>query len=222
MRFSLVPAAVVAALTVVTAVPAAAQNAGPDAGQIMGLRLEGSWVATQMPVFVTGVAEGPIAASTGLGHRGNLRIGYDLPMGVTPLLGIGIASQSVSFDGDPEASASAMAIAILLEGRYYLKPHKRGLQPFVFGGINFTNLSASGQIDGDDVSEEENEIEVDMNDTFGFDLGFGAEYKFARSFGIGGKWGLAFLTNAWENDDRDVVSTFDWGTLFELYAAYRF
>lgn len=184
--------------------PAAATEAGP---RPMGLRLEGS-----LGLF-------SLVAPLDVNPGGDLRVGYDLDSGFTPLIGLSYRRHSESTDYDDDAikdTDSAVSIfTISLEGRYYLQKHRKGLQPFVWGELNTSFVSASENGDSDDAfagSEDHTE----------FNLGFGAEYKFSRAFAIGGKWGLSIAFQPFEDKEADSnKSSTTFGTSSDIYFAWR-
>ena len=179
----------------------------------MGVRLE-----TQINPFNLVGLGGDVDA--GGNPHGDIKIGYDLDMGLTPLIGIGYRSFSASrdVDGDNVSEGSSSAFIIDIELRYYLSKHRRGLQPFVFGELNTAFVS----FDVKDGNSDALDVAADQNDFTEVNLGIGAEYKFTRSFAVGGKWGLAFGFQPWENEDaKEEVSQTTFGTSSGVYLAWR-
>lgn len=192
------------------AAPAAAQ-AADEGSRPMGLRFE-----TQMGLFnLVGVG----GDAGFLDPQGDIKIGYDLDMGLTPLIGLGYrsVSQSRDEDGTNTIDSSASAIVLDIELRYYLQKHRRGLQPFVFGELNTSFVSLDVKNGNDDALSEE----ADKLDHTEVNLGLGMEYKFSRAFAVGGKWGLAFGFQPWEEDPKTEESNTTWGTSSSIYLAWR-
>jgi hypothetical protein len=191
------------------AAPAAAQ-AADEGSRPMGIRLE-----TQLGWFNLVGVDGNAG---GINPQGDIKIGYDIDAGLTPLIGLGYRSASTMTGDDNDTEDSSTALVLAIELRYYLQKHRRGLQPFVFGEFNTSILSeSSGGEDDDEAADRNNHSEVNV--------GFGAEYKFSRAFAVGGKWGLGFGFKGYEvegggtdNDESDTT----WGTNSSIYLAWRF
>lgn len=206
-----IAAAVALASTMMFAGTASAQ--ADEGSRPMGVRLE-----TQLNPFNLVGLGGEVDA--GGNPHGDIKIGYDLDMGLTPLIGIGYRSFSTStdVDGDNIAERSSSAFVIDLELRYYLSKHRRGLQPFVFGELN-TAFVSFDEKDGD---SDALDIQADENDFTEVNLGIGAEYKFTRSFAVGGKWGLAIGFQPVEDEDANAEqSNTTFGTSSGVYLAWR-
>lgn len=238
MKIRMALACVLAGALVAVAAPA-------SAAKTKGVRFE----ATLARDFNLVGSGGLNAAGNGAGvaggfsggdPRGDVRIGYDLPFGFTPLLGIGFKSYSqevvVTPDGGDAVttSFSGTEFVLALEGRFYFKKHKKGLQPFVSLEYNTSFLSGEIASDADgaevgDFNTEEMAYQADANNHGEINLAFGTEYKFSQAFGIGGKWGLGIgLKGGDRNDpiggDNQTATRFDSntiGTSAAVYAAWR-
>jgi len=207
-------AAVALATSVVaTAAPAEAQD---NTARPMGLRFELGW-AGKANLANLGF-EGPAAhPHTSVSPIGDVRVGYDFGQ-FTPLLGLSFLTHSEDIDDDNSRSATIFVLDI--EARYFFKPHRKGLNPFVFGEFNTALVSY-----GDDTAEGDAEDALDdiatRNDWTEINAGFGLEYKFDQAqFAIGGKWGLglAFQGHDEGDDSRGDTSI---GTVGAIYAAWR-
>lgn len=213
-----------------------------DTSKVMGLRFEATLFN---PFDVRGVTsfdpnEGPSAPRMDVFRpQGDIRVGYDLPMGLTPMVGFGLRSADLEEYDDRDnvtGGSGRTDIALSLELRYYFGAHTRGLQPFAFGEWNTTiaSFGTSHEKDADDAVVERAEFldkgKGDANSLMNLNAGLGMEYKFARSFGIGAKWGLgiSFANTSHEKktiDGNDLVnearSSTVWGTSSSIYAAFR-
>ncbi|MFO7157245.1 MAG: hypothetical protein DIU72_011590 [Pseudomonadota bacterium] len=227
-----------ASLFLATSIVAAAGTASAqaaDTSKVLGLRFE---TTLFQPFDVRGISlfeEGPTVQRIDVFRpNGDIRIGYDLPFGLTPMIGFGLRSHSVKvFDtNDEEISGTGVTnIVLSAELRYYFGPHKRGLQPYVFGEFNTT--IASFGFSPDEVAEAMEDLADalgDLNSFMNLNAGLGLEYKFARSFGVGAKWG--FGISLAPNDRHENVRTKDgepipaqsntvWGTSSSIYLAFR-
>lgn len=229
-----------ASLFLATSIVAAAGSASAqaaDTSKVLGLRFE---TTLFQPFDVRGISlfeEGPTVQRIDVFRpNGDIRIGYDLPFGLTPMIGFGLRSHSVKvFDtNDEEISGTGVTnIVLSAELRYYFGPHKRGLQPYVFGEFNTT--IASFGFSPDEVAEAREDLADalgDLNSFMNLNAGLGLEYKFARSFGVGAKWG--FGISLAPNDRHENVRTEDgetitipaqsntvWGTSSSIYLAFR-
>lgn len=191
----------------------ASAQATDEGSRPMGVRLE-----TQLNPFNLVGLGGEVRA--GGNPHGDIKIGYDMDMGLTPLIGIGYRSfsSSTDVDGDNIAENSSSAFIIDIELRYYLSKHRRGLQPFVFGELN-TAFVSFDEKDGD---SNDLDVQADDNDFTEVNLGIGAEYKFTRSFAVGGKWGLAIGLQPEEDEDAKAEqSNTTFGTSSGVYLAWR-
>lgn len=158
--------------------------------------------------------------------QGDIRVGYDLPGGITPLLGLSFRNETQSVkDGD---SNGTTVFVLNLEGRYYFRPHKKGISPFVFGGVDFTNFSFGHEDkDGKATRELQDAVDGDAASSWGLNAGFGLEYLASKSFGIGGKWGLNMNFNPTSKQKVDGVedgadtSHTRWGTASAFYLVWR-
>jgi len=179
------------------------------ADKMMGLRLE------------TG---GSLVGSPAL--QGDLRIGYDLPAGITPLIGLSFRNETSSEKDGP--SNGTTTFALNLEGRYYFKAHKKGLSPFVFGGVDFTNFSFGHEDkDGKATNELADAVAGDEASSWGLNAGIGMEWLASKSFGVGGKWGLNANFNPTSVQKKDGAeagkdaSHTTWGTASAFYLVWR-
>lgn len=245
MKLRALASLVVASSVFAFAGSAAAQ--APDTSRVMGLRFEATLFN---PFDVRGVSlsQGgdPVSPSRldVVRPQGDIRIGYDLPMGLTPIIGFGLRSHSLDFyDSRDELTEGSGRTDIVLaaELRYYFGAHKRGLQPFGFGEWN-TTIASFGSSFADSVDDEivdgakdRDAYLGDSNSIMNFGAGLGMEYKFARSFAIGAKWGLLVSLapterHEWEETNfageletvtEDASSNTVWGTSSSIYAAFR-
>ena len=204
-------AAALATSVVAVAAPAQAQ----DDGRPMGLRFELGWAGHQN-IASFGVAD-DAAVTAPISPNGDIKVGYDLGQ-FTPLIGLSFIN--TSRDVTEDDSASITAFVLDLEARYYLKPHRKGLQPFVFGEFNTAFVSLS-----DDRLEGEAEDALDdiasLLDYTEINAGLGMEYKFdQQGFAIGGKWGLGLAFQGFDVGDEDFGVT-SIGTIGAIYAAWR-
>lgn len=230
----------IASGTLLAAAPASAQAA--DTSKVMGLRFEASFFnqfdvrGTEPTVIVVSedgaFQSGPSPSRTDVFRpQGDLRIGYDLPMGLTPLIGFGLRSRDVKIldDSDKKLSSTGRTdIVLAAELRYYFAPHKRGLQPYVFGEFNTTIASFGTENSKDEpVNEAEDAVLGDENSVVNLNAGLGLEYKFAKSFGIGAKWGAGLSlagTSVQKKGNKEAgINTTNtvFGTSSTLYAAFR-
>lgn len=213
-------AVALATSAVAVAAPAAAQSDAADrGGRTMGLRLE-THVGSTFNLVGPGVTNGRTLDTT---PGGDLRIGYDLPMGLTPVVGIGYRniSRTEGRAGGAEDDTSLGGFVIGIELRYYLAPHRANVTlPFVFAEYNTLFASVDG---GDALNSDGEEFAADEVDYGNLNFGLGMEYKFAQGFAIGGKWGIGFgFTGAENPRDEDIFdSETTWGTSTSLYAAWR-
>lgn len=245
MKLRTLAAVALATSAVSFAAPASA------ADKMMGLRLETAFVKDfNIARFGSGVTAGdstfpgqvvPVGNVAGTSPNGDLKVGYDLPNGLTPLIGIGFRSESFkTFDSDDKKQSHFSATAIVLDAelRYYFKPHKKGLQPYVWGEFSTTiaTVGAEGSDDAEkNLSADEKKNRDALLDAVADELnvtqlnvGFGAEYKFSKSFGIGGKWGLGLAFQGTEEHKGagdfkagSNSSNTTFGTSTALYAAWR-
>jgi len=201
MKLRTLAALSVATLAVSFAAPAAAQ-------QLTGLRFE------------TG---GSLSGNVG----GDLRVGYDLG-NITPLIGLSFRnSVDTVYDMDDEELGSLGTTNFILniEGRYYLREHKKGVSPFIFAGVDF-NVTSFGteDADGEAVNEDQDEFDGDVASDWGINAGFGLEYLFAKNFGVGGKWGLNMTfggNDKFEDINEPKSSATRWGTAASMYLVWR-
>lgn len=207
-------AAVAFATSVVAAAaPAAAQESAGGA-RPMGLRFETSF---NKHFNLVGLGDGPTMIE-GVSPHGDIKVGFDFGQ-LTPLVGIGFARSSFSAPagGDERFESSASAFIIDVELRYYLKPHRKGLSPFVFGEFNTAFVSISD----DDLTSKEADAVADELDFTSINAGLGMEYKFdGAAFAIGGKWGLGLGFKGTSEDNGDLGGT-TFGTSASIYAAWR-
>lgn len=239
MKLRALASLVVASCLLGFAGSASAQAA--DTSRVMGLRFEATLFN---PFDVRGLSlslEDPVTPNRLDVFRpnGDIRIGYDLPMGLTPLVGFGLRSHAFKiFDEDDDLVAGSGRTDIILsaELRYYFGPHTRGLQPYVFGEWN-TAIVSFGSERSDDASDEEVEffehldkVEGDANSVMNFNAGLGMEYKVTRSFGLGAKWGFGLSLaptsrHEFESEPFDDVepatSNTVFGTSASIYLAFR-
>jgi hypothetical protein len=237
MKIRMALACVLAGALVAVAAPA-------SAAKTKGVRFEAS-LQRDFNLVGSGGMSAEAGPATGFGFgggdpHGDIRIGYDLPFGFTPLLGLGFKSYSqeivVTPDGDDAQtrSFSGTEFVLALEGRFYFKKHKKGLQPFVSLEYNTSFLSGevASDVDGEEVGDyntEEMAYRADANNHGEINIAFGTEYKFSQAFGIGGKWGLGIgLKGGDRNDpvggDNQTVTRFDNNTIGSsaaVYAAWR-
>jgi hypothetical protein len=242
--------ALAASMVAVPVVASAADKpAGEPAekGKVRGIRFEAS-----LQKDFNLVGPGSLSPSTGGASVGNtdphgdIRIGYDLPMGLTPLLGIGFRRVSAETVVTPAADGadtvtrtfSGNAIDLAIEARFYMKKHKKGIQPFVWLEYNTSFLSAevADDTDSDAVSDavevENNEIlkyAADEQNHGEINLGFGMEFKPSKFFAVGGKWGLGIGLQGGDRNDppgaddqnaiRTDINTI--GTSAAVYGAWR-
>ncbi|HEY0839152.1 MAG TPA: hypothetical protein VGD74_03095 [Vulgatibacter sp.] len=157
---------------------------------------------------------------------GDLRVGYDLPGGFTPL--IGLSFRNDVFSVKDAGSAGTTTFVLNLEGRYYFRPHKKGISPFAFGGVDFTNFSFGHEDkDGKAVLELQDAVAGDEASSWGINAGFGLEWLASKSFGVGGKWGLNMNFNNTSVqkvdgvEDGDDTSHTRWGTASTFYLVWR-
>lgn len=202
------------------AAPASAQTA--DTSNVMGLRFEATLFN---PFDVRGATFRP---------EGDIRIGYDLPMGLTPMVGFGLRTQAEgTFNADnvDTGSTGETELVIAAELRYYFSPHKRGLQPFVFGEFD-TTIASFGTEAGEggtvsDLRKAQDKASGDAASFTNLNAGLGMEYKFAKSFGIGAKWGfgLSFagtsIQKVGDAEAGENTSNTVFGTSSSIYAAFR-
>jgi len=229
-----------ASLFLATSIVAAAGTASAqaaDTSRVLGLRFEATLFN---PFDVRGISNlDPMSGPTSpridvFRPNGDIRIGYDLPFGLTPMIGFGLRSHSVKvFDTkDEEISGTGVTnIVLSAELRYYFGPHKRGLQPYVFGEFNTT--IASFGFSPDEVAEAMEDLADalgDLNSFMNLNAGLGLEYKFARSFGVGAKWGFGISLapndrheNVWTEYGEPIPARSNtvWGTSSSIYLAFR-
>lgn len=198
------------------------------AADTTGLRMEfGGSIATSSDFLTNN--------PNGVGNAGDIRIGYDFAGGFTPLLGLSYRTTSRNqYDSDDKAQSGKgfTDIVLNLEGRYYFRPHKKGISPFVFGGFDWHNVSV-GSSDApnettNDGTEARDSVEGDRLSSLGFNAGFGLEWLASKSFGVGGKWGLDLNFAPTSIQEKGAVkagsntknTTF--GTAAAFYLAWRF
>lgn len=214
-------AAVALATSVVAvAAPAAAQDdARGTAGgtRPMGLRLETAFNKNFNLVGVGG--DGGRTDIFTNSPQGDIKVGYDFGQ-ITPLIGISFLNVSHSRPGAPggdRIESSETTFILDVELRYYLKPHRKGLSPFVFGEFNTAFLS----FDRDGADDDLLDAEADADDFTAVNAGIGMEYKFdGAAFAIGGKWGLGLGFKGTSEDNGDTNNT-SIGTSAAIYAAWR-
>ncbi len=240
MKLRALASLLVASSLVAVAGTASAQAA--DTTRVMGLRFE---TTLFQPFDVRGITgfnpdEGPSSPRFDVFRpQGDIRIGYDLPMGLTPMIGFGLRSANfVVYDADDNevGGMGRTDIVLSVEARYYFGPHSRGLQPFVFGEWNTTIASFGATFpenaDEEDVKEAEfvNKGRGDKNSVMNLNAGLGMEYKFARNFAVGGKWGFGISLAPTSREERSSggttrvlpgTSNTVWGTSSSIYLAFR-
>ena len=212
-------AAVALATSVVAfAAPAEAQE---NTARPMGLRFELGWAGhSNLATFGSPDLEGaPAQPSFGtVSPNGDIKVGYDFGQ-FTPLIGLSFANNSISNEDDDSFTATILVIDV--EGRYYFKPHRKGLNPFVFGEFN-TSLVSLG-VDPEPEGEAADLLDDAESalDYTTINAGFGLEYKFDQAaFAIGGKWGLGLAFQGFDSGDESISNT-TIGTLGAIYAAWR-
>jgi hypothetical protein len=225
MPFLRTPAALACVAVLLAAVPARAEDK-PDADEearpkLIGLRAEAG-LTSGFGMVVSGASAG---AAVSAPAYGNVRIGYDFPMGFTALLHLGLATTSTTFTpgGNDRAAqgGSASIFSLGVEGRYYFT--RARTEPFVFGELNKTFVGLGETAGGDPVQQSAHNLEADRVDTFGFAIGAGAEHGFTRQFALGAKWGLDFNFRGYTDvDTKNTGSSTQIGTAAEFYAAFRF
>lgn len=209
-------AAALATSVLAFSAPAQAQGSA----QPMGLRFELGWAgqSTLGNLGSVNVPGGDFASFPSISPTGDIKVGYDFGQ-FTPLIGLSLATTTVSPDDD--TSFTNTAFIIDLEGRYYFNPHRKGLNPFVWGEFAhaFTSLGTDPEPEGpaEDLLE-------DLESTLDFtsiNVGFGLEYKFDQSaFAIGGKWGAGITWAGFDAGEAEVGNT-TIGTVGHIYAAWR-
>ncbi|WP_373045050.1 hypothetical protein [Vulgatibacter sp.] len=213
-------AAALATSVVAVAAPAEAQE---NTRRPMGLRFELGWNESfNLATFGSGAegvegSGGASALGAGLDPTGDIKIGYDIGQ-FTPLIGLSFLNRSV---GPEDEGASLTAFVIDVEGRFYLAPHRKGLQPFIFGEFNTGIVSYSTDADDDDELEDAIGDALDWTE---INAGLGMEYKFdGAAFAIGGKWGLGLAFRGLSDDTVEPDGSGDTtiGTLGAIYAAWR-
>lgn len=213
-------AAVALATSVVAvAAPAAAQEAA-GGSRPMGLRLETGF---NKNFNLVGVSTSNALDDRGRtdiftnSPHGDIRVGYDFGQ-LTPLIGVGFVTQTIGEGDDPNQTMSSLILDVEL--RYYLKPHRKGLSPFVWGEWNKAFVWVS-QEDENDAQKDRNEALGDQADFWALNAGVGMEYKFdGAAFAIGGKWGLGLGFKGTSDDHGDTSNT-TFGTSAAIYAAWR-
>jgi hypothetical protein len=220
-------AVALATSTVAIASPALAQDDGGRRPSVMGLRFEAA--LSRDFNLVGGVPQVTNVPSP----NGDIKVGYDLAMGFTPMIGIGFATVSNNLYSETDEDelalgASDTAIVLDLELRWYFAPHRAGsTQPFVFGEFNtaLTSASTDSDLEGFEENDDENEARADERDFWEINAGLGMEYKFDQSFAIGGKWGLGFGFTGTEQiddvEDSANTSASNISTSAAIYAAWR-
>ncbi|HWV37069.1 MAG TPA: outer membrane beta-barrel protein [Vulgatibacter sp.] len=158
---------------------------------------------------------------------GDIRVGYDLAGGFTPL--VGLSFRNMSHDIDDVGSEGQTLFVLNVEGRYYFRPHKKGISPFGFAGVDFNNFSIGHEDkDGKAVNEAADAADGDSASFWGLNAGFGLEYLASKSFGVGGKWGLNMTFNNTSVQEKDGAkagqdaSHTTWGTASSFYLTWRF
>lgn len=213
-------AAVAFATSVVAAAaPAAAQESAGGA-RPMGLRFETGF---NKNFNLVGVGSN-VGGSTGRtdiftnSPQGDIRVGYDFGQ-FTPLVGVGFLTHTFSTEGT-DKNHTDTALILDVELRYYLKPHRKGLSPFVWGEWNKAFVWVSDE-DESDAQKKVNEASADARDFWSVNAGLGMEYKFdGAAFAIGGKWGLGLGFKGTSKDHGDTSNTI-FGTSAAIYAAWR-
>jgi hypothetical protein len=207
--------AAVALATSVVAVSAPAQ-AQENTARPMGLRFELGWAGNSNLANLgrTDIG-GQDVGFAGVSPTGDIKIGYDLGQ-FTPLVGLSLATTTVSLENDDSFTATAFILDI--EARYYMKQHRKGLNPFIFGEFNHAFTSLSSDPEGDEDAQDDLASALDFTT---INAGLGMEYKFDQSqFAIGGKWGLGIAFQGFDvGEDSTGVTTI--GTLGAIYAAWR-
>lgn len=196
------------------------------ADKMMGLRFEfgGSLAGGSSSTAVVAGEDVVIVQQSPI--RGDIRVGYDLPGGLTPLIGLSFRNVTNSIkDGESDGTT---LFALNVEGRYYFKPHKKGLSPFVFGGVDFTNFSFGHEDkDGKATRELADAVAGDEASSWGLNAGLGMEWLASKSFGVGGKWGLNANfapTSVQKKDGAELgedASHTRWGTDASFYLVWR-
>lgn len=206
-------AAALATSVVAVAAPASAQE--DNVARPMGLRLEVGLVNHSMGVI--GTAEDTPDVS-GISPTGDIKIGYDFGQ-FTPLLGL--SYRSVSEETGEDSSDSASVFLINLEGRYYFKPHRKGLNPFVFGEFRTSFVSFGANPEPSDEEQDRLDAKASLLDFTEINAGLGLEYKFdGAAFAVGGKWGLGLGFND-RDSGNDTLGTTTIGTVAGVYLAWR-
>lgn len=210
-------AAVAFATSVVAvAAPASAQESSSGGARPMGLRFETAFNKNFNLVGI-GNGQGETNISTTPSPQGDIKVGYDFGQ-LTPLIGIGFATNTTGVGDAPNATETALVLDVEL--RYYLKPHRKGLSPFVFGEWNKAFVWISNE-DESEAQKDLNEAAADVADFWSLNAGLGMEYKFdGAAFAIGGKWGLGLGFKGTSKDHGDSSDT-TFGTSAAIYAAWR-
>ncbi|MFH1943271.1 MAG: hypothetical protein ABIL68_14305 [bacterium] len=80
--------------------------------------------------------------------------------------------------------------------RFYLSTTKP-TKPYVYGGFFKAFPSVNVKVDGESLLDDESEKMLkDILGFWGLKLGFGAEHKFNDWFGVGGEFGLKWLSTS--------------------------
>lgn len=198
----------------------------------MGLRFETAFERDfNIATVNTSAVQAPNITATsqsGFSPNGDIKIGYDLPMGFTPMIGFGLLTRNRA---QGEDSVTNTLIVLDVEARWYFKPHRgNALQPFVFGEFN-TALVSFGA-DPSPSNEEQDALDAlgAASDYTEINAGLGMEYKFdGAQFAIGGKWGLGFAFTGITTDNlkkvdptaKDGIGDTTIGTSTAIYAAWR-
>jgi hypothetical protein len=128
---------------------------------------------------------------------------FGLPSGsLMPFIGIDYFSLSGS--GETEATDMMEATKIkagismfmpFIGARFYLSTTKP-TKPYVYAGFFKAFPSVNAKVDGESMLDDETEKMIkDFLGFWGLKLGFGAEHKFNDWFGVGGEFGLRWMSS---------------------------
>ena len=213
-------AAVALATSVVAvAAPASAQETERNTARPMGLRFELGF-SEELNLARVGSSD-----DVNLGRvspNGDIKVGYDFGQ-FTPLIGLSFLTGSVDTGKNPDTSNSATVFVLDIEARYYFKPHRKGINPFVFGEFNTAFTSVGADPEGSTAEKDRRDALASQLDFTEINAGLGMEYKFdGASFAIGGKWGLGLVLNNFDEvGGTKDLSSMDIGTVGAIYAAWR-
>jgi opacity protein-like surface antigen len=157
-------------------------------------------------LVITGVLASSCAAQFAFGVAPGLNLngayfGYKVNDVVVPYISLQYLGGKISVDdgGDVyEVSASVLSPAI---GIKYFAIQNAKIKGYF--GLSLSKPFLTGKLVEDGDEDPDFKEAIDKVSTFGFELGFGAEYFFDQNFSIGGEYGFRNLSIKYSESDSE-------------------